>query len=152
MNIFEKTHEVIEAHNAKNETWTMGHNFMSTWTEAEKKKLNGALPPTEPRGEEEFIPEVPSNGSIDWRSQGKVNASKNQAQCGSCWAFSAVASTETAHAIKSGQLLSLSEEQLVQCSTGNYGCNGGWPSHAFQYLQTTSLNTEGAYPYTSGGG
>merc|ERR1711935_1088486 len=64
--------------------------------------------------------------SVDWRNNGAVNAVKNQGQCGSCWAFSATAAIEGHHAIQQGQLLSLAEQQMVDCDTSCYGCNGGW--------------------------
>lgn len=74
---------------------------------------------------------IPS--SIDWREKGAVNAPKDQGSCGSCWAFSAVAAMEGHHQIATGELLSLSEQQLVDCSSsfGNAGCNGGEMSAAF---------------------
>merc|ERR1719434_680490 len=90
--------------------------------------------------------------SVDWRSKGAVTPVKNQAQCGSCWAFSSTGSMEGAHQIATGNLVSLSEEQLVQCSTVNSGCNGGLMDYAFQYAETTPMVTEDAYPYTSGTG
>jgi len=73
-----------------------------------------------------------SNGPVDWKAKGKVNPVKNQGSCGSCWAFSAVASAESKHAINSGQLLQLSEQQLVDCSkSSNYGCSGGMYDRAW---------------------
>ena len=64
--------------------------------------------------------------SVDWRTKGIVNPVKNQGQCGSCWAFSATAAVEGANAIKTGTLLSLSEQQFVDCDKRSQGCNGGW--------------------------
>ena len=62
---------------------------------------------------------------IDWVSLGAVNPIRDQGYCGSCWAFSAVTALEGAWFIKTGQLLNFSEQQLVDCSSSNYGCNGG---------------------------
>jgi cathepsin L len=97
---------------------------------------------------EQAYSELPEK--VDWRVDGThVNPVKNQGTCGSCWAFSTIGSIESAFAIKSGSLPSLSEEQLVQCSKGygNGGCSGGFMEYAFKYAESYPLCTEDEYPY-----
>jgi len=108
-------------------TFTVGHNFMSTWTHEEYLKMLGYKGPQE--ADQTNVVELDTSNleaSVDWRTKGAVNAVKNQGQCGSCWAFSAVSSMEGHHFIKTGTLLSLAEQQMVDCDTQSQGCNGGW--------------------------
>merc|ERR1711964_51325 len=85
--------------------------------------------------------------SVDWTAQGKVTSVKNQGHCGSCWAFSSTGALESANAIATGSMVSLSEQQ-VDCHVGN-GCSGGWPYNSFRYAESTAMCTESEYPYTA---
>jgi C1A family cysteine protease len=152
MSLFAKKDAEINEINATEENFTVGHNFMSTWTDAEYKKILGyAGQHQEGEANEKYLEPVNAT-SKDWRADGAVNAIKNQAQCGSCWAFSATCAAEGAHFIKTGELLSLSEQELVSCSKIDMGCNGGLQSRAFFYLEHHQQELEAAYPYTSGTG
>merc|ERR1712070_1243440 len=87
--------------------------------------------------------------SVDWTTKGAVTPVKDQGQCGSCWAFSTTGGMEGAWQIASGSLTSMSEQQLVDCSTQNAGCNGGSMELAFNFAGTVNVATESSYPYTA---
>jgi C1A family cysteine protease len=91
--------------------------------------------------------------SFDWTTKGAVTPIKNQEQCGSCWAFSTIGMLEGAWFLSGKSLTGLAEQQLVDCSTQDYGCGGGWPFWALQDMLGSTysgkIDTEGSYPYTA---
>jgi len=139
------------------QTFTMGVNQFSDMTNDEFRatyasglKGKSAGPGTAYLGEHKYEGEELAD-SLDWVAKGAVTPVKNQGQCGSCWAFSTTGSLEGASQISSGQLKSISEQQLVDCSGkyGNQGCNGGLMDDGFKYAEANNMATESSYPYTA---
>ncbi|KAL3882300.1 hypothetical protein ACJMK2_028661 [Sinanodonta woodiana] len=158
-NIFYENMKQIYIHNDKyrkgEKSYWLGVNQFSDMTAEEFKALNSGFMPTRVNVTDNtcstFLP--PDNVmlpyTVDWRQKGYVTPVKNQAQCGSCWAFSATGSLEGQNFHKTGKLVSLSEQQLVDCSSafGNKGCCGGWMVQAFKYIKKYGIETEKEYPY-----
>eukprot|EP01065_Artemidia_motanka_P042946 TRINITY_DN584_c0_g2_i4.p2 TRINITY_DN584_c0_g2~~TRINITY_DN584_c0_g2_i4.p2 ORF type:complete len:334 (+),score=101.11 TRINITY_DN584_c0_g2_i4:75-1076(+) len=93
--------------------------------------------------------------SVDWRKKGAVTQVKNQAQCGSCWAFSSTGGIEGQWFLAGNKLTSVSEQELVSCDKIDSGCNGGLMDNAYEWLVSSKggqIVTEASYPYTSGTG
>lgn len=158
--IFEENQRKIEYVNAQNYTHTLAVNMFADMTQDEfygvhrtskhygKIARHHAYNSLRKRSiDTESLP-----NSVDWTGENAVTPVKNQEQCGSCWSFSTTGAIEGIHAITTGNLVSLSEQQLVDCSTdyGNEGCNGGMPIWAYQYvIDNGGLCSEEDYGYTA---
>ena len=151
--IFETNYDYIQTHNSKNKTYSLGINNFTDVSRDEfrsmyLKGLTKNYHPIKKNYHQYVHSHIPT--SIDWRASGLVTNVKDQGQCGSCWAFSAVGTMEGQHAKKTGNLVSLSEQNLVDCSGsyGNEGCSGGWPSSAMEYvIKNKGIDTEDSYTY-----
>jgi len=146
----------ITAHNAANLGWTQAVNKFSDLTAEEwKAAYTGGYRAKEKRSQNvnlSLLHESALPASVDWEAKGAVTPVKDQGQCGSCWAFSTTGSTESSYFLATGKLVSISEQQLVDCAgkEGNQGCNGGLMDYGFQYIMDNKgICTEASYPYTA---
>merc|ERR1712060_1683 len=161
-----RTDNFVTQNNAGSETHVAAHNLFSDWHYAEYTHMLGYhRSQMETRDRVKVYETVESsNGSlfgdleVDWVTAGAVTPVKDQGQCGSCWSFSTTGSLEGAHQIATGELLSFSEQQLVDCAGiqegyQNMGCNGGLQSYAYAYYEDShNAELETVYPYVSGSG
>lgn len=152
----------IDAHNSEaGSSFKLGLNRFADLTHEEYKesrrlglklparKLGSIRNPSATHRKASAIDVKELSESIDWRTLGVVTGVKDQGMCGSCWAFSATGAIEGANAIATGSLVSVSEEELVTCSSAD-GCNGGLMDEAFEWvLDNGGIATEEKYPYES---
>lgn len=154
--------EQIKDINSQDLSWTAGVNQFTDLTWEEFQAEVGLMDPqncSATVGTHKAVEADPPKAK-DWRNEtcgetSCVSMVKNQGSCGSCWTFSTVGALEAAHAIVTGMMILLSEQQLVDCAQGfnNNGCNGGLPSQAFEYVKYNGgLDTMASYPYVCGDG
>ncbi|XP_030530482.1 thiol protease aleurain-like [Rhodamnia argentea] len=146
--------KLIQSTNKKGLPYTLGVNQFADWSweEFTRHRLGASQDcSATTKGNNKLTDEVLPE-SKDWREDGIVSPIKNQGGCGSCWCFSATGALEAAYHQAFGKGISLSEQQLVDCASAfnNFGCKGGLPSQAFEYIKYNGgLDTEEAYPYTA---
>ncbi|KAL9326912.1 hypothetical protein ACSQ67_007557 [Phaseolus vulgaris] len=156
--VFKDNLGFIQDHNAQNNTYTLGLNkfaditneeyramYLGTRTDAKRRVMKTQS--TGHRYAYNSGDQLPVH--VDWRLKGAVGPIKDQGNCGSCWAFSTVAAVEGINNIVTGEFVSLSEQELVDCDREyDEGCNGGLMDYAFQFIiQNGGIDTEEDYPY-----
>lgn len=153
-NVFEKNYNFIKSHNEKKHSYTLDINEYADLLIEEyhpnKRLADYALKRNSQHKPLYYHDEIKKN--IDWRSVGAVTSIKNQQSCGSCWAFSTTGSVEGAWFLKTGKLISLSEQQLMDCSypQGDQSCEGGLMDYAFSYIISNGgICAENNYPYVA---
>lgn len=146
----------IREHNMKNHRYTLKMNHLSSLTPAEYRSLLGSqqnsIYRTSQKLKNQKKKNIPNVSSLDWRDSGVVSPVADQGNCGSDWAFAAITTAESVHAISSGSLVPLSVQNLMDCIPICYGCYGGLASYALTYVVNTQngkISSAESYPYTA---
>ncbi|XP_031267922.1 thiol protease aleurain-like [Pistacia vera] len=151
--IFSDNLDLIRSTNRKGLSYKLGVNHFADWTweEFQRHRLGAAQNCSATLKGNHKLTDDALPETKDWREVGIVSPVKDQGHCGSCWTFSTTGALEAAYHQAFGKQISLSEQQLVDCAQAfnNFGCSGGLPSQAFEYIKYNGgLDTEAAYPYT----
>jgi len=159
--VFAQNMDFIEARNAEDHPYKLGVTAFADLTPEEfsdylgyrgssKDALDAPVLGTHMADPDAAVPD-----SVDWRTKGAVTPVKDQGRCGSCWAFSSTGALEGAWQLATGKLVSISEQQFVDCakySVGNMGCSGGRQTAAFTYAEKHAMVTEDSYKYEAKSG
>ncbi|KAG6553379.1 hypothetical protein Mapa_005114 [Marchantia paleacea] len=157
--IFKDNLRLINEHNSKQSSYKLGLNKFADLTFEEFKALHLKTKFRKNVRSHQALTfsyenvnsgDVPS--AVDWRKSGAVTPVKDQGMCGSCWAFSTIGAVEGINQIKTGKLISLSEQELVSCDVTNntQGCEGGYMDYGFEFIvQNKGIDSEKDYPYTA---
>ncbi|GLJ20658.1 hypothetical protein SUGI_0376160 [Cryptomeria japonica] len=155
LEIFKQNLRYMHERNQQNLTYKLGLNEFSDLSHEEFKsrflgRLTGGPKNASLRYLHKYGDDLPA--TVDWRTKGAVTPVKGQ-RCGDCWAFAAIASVESINYIVTGHLVSLSEQQLVDCVGMNEGCHGGYPNDAFIYIAFNGgISSEVDYQYRGADG
>lgn len=162
LEVFERNYEIVVDHNARaNSSYTLTLNAFADLTNHEfKARYLGLSPAVNDKlirlnsresaiEGSDLVEESDLPASVDWRNKGAVTAVKDQGSCGACWSFSATGAVEGINQIKTGTLVSLSEQELIDCDKSyNDGCGGGLMDYAFEFIiKNKGIDTEEDYPY-----
>ncbi|KAH9516806.1 hypothetical protein DERF_007525 [Dermatophagoides farinae] len=156
--IFLQNYRFIMAHNRKNLHYQLAVNHLADRTDEEMNRIRGKIQVMNankggvPFDKSKYdVSSIPSQW--DWRLIGAVTPVKDQAICGSCWSFGATGTIEGQYFVKTGRLLKLSQQQLVDCSwpEDNNGCDGGEDFQTYDYIMKSGgIATEEDYGHYLG--
>jgi C1A family cysteine protease len=150
LGVFTDNYQRIMAWNAQNNSAVLALNLFADLTNKEFATTYASCSvgkPVYPADKKVRYDVFNLPASVDWRQKGAVTNIKNQGQCGSCWAFSTTVSLEGWYFINNGQLISFSEQQLVDCDSSCNACSGCYPYLAMEYTGQYGIETEAQYPY-----
>jgi xylem cysteine proteinase len=154
--VFQDNYNHIQQFNSEGHTYWLGLNQFSAMTGEEFKAYTACQGDTGKGFGDEYCPSAVNCPTLadtsltawNWTAKGAVTGVKNQGDCGSCWAFSTTGSLEGLYYLNKTLLVSMSEQQLVDCASTCYGCDGCWPATAMTYTASEGIEPEKLYPYT----
>ena len=145
---FAEKYDAVKEHNSGDNKFKLAINKFADYNDSERKELTGWVDMNTDK-DYVYFDENSSSTDVDWVTEGAVTGIKNQGSCGGCWAFSTTGNIEGINYINNNELVSLSEQQIIDCSKYNLGCNGGNVNLAILYVADNhDLELESDYPFT----